>query len=245
MHRLEAVSEKLLHLFANGSFYAKPEQTRAFVDALSLVASKAHASGGQFIWINLRKYPSLLVIYAAGISAIASENYSVLCEIVSREIFDGSCNDNGVLPQLRIYPQSVMEHRAQQQLIPGMERHRTPLNDHLCKLLREPMRSLIPDDKQYERAFDAFEYLWGLLHRDANIQKGSDRDWIPIGAFIWRRQDNWVKWFRDDAKRAAESNDSSWAPVNGGLFGGSAQRFSDVVRKVEPWLDDVMDRVNF
>ena len=242
MHRLEAVSEKLLHLFANGSFYAKPEQTRAFVDALSLVASKAHASGGQFIWINLRKYPSLLVIYAAGISAISSENYSVLCEIASREIFVGSSNDNGILPQLQIYPQSVMEHRTQQQLIPDMERHHTPLNDYLCKLLREPMRPLIPDNKQYERAFDGFEYLWGLLHLDARIQKGKTTIWIPRSTFFWRRQDDMVKWFRDDAKRAAEADDSSWPPVHGGLFGGSAQRFSDVIGKAEPWLDDVMNR---
>ena len=84
MKRLESCVEKLVNLFANGSFYVRPEQAKAFFDAFCLVASAKEAQGGYTVWTDLRSYPSLLLTYAAGVAAIVSENYALLTEIGKR-----------------------------------------------------------------------------------------------------------------------------------------------------------------
>ena len=242
MKRLEGGCEKLIHLFANGSFYATREQAKAFFDAFHLVVVKAQSSGGFKVWINLRRYPALLLAYAAGIAAIASENYAVLSEIASRPSFiKHDYHENAPAP-IRIYAHSAMERDVAREFIPGMERRHTPVSDYLFNVLRDPLSRLAPDETLYERSFDDFEYLWCLLCVDAQKQRGSARIWPPYGAFCWRRGDGHGEWFKDQAKNAAEQSDKLWPPLKGGLFGGSIERLSEAFNEAQPHLDELSNK---
>lgn len=242
MKRLEGGCEKLVHLFSNGSFYATREQAKAFFDAFDLIVVKAQSSGGFNVWIDLRRYPALLLAYAAGITAIASENYAVLCEIASRPSFIKHDDDKSVPAPIRIHVHNVIDREVARQMIPGMERHLTPVSNYLFDVLRGPLNRLVPDETQYERRFDDFEYLWCLLHVDAEKQRGSDSIWTPYGAFCWRRTDHHGEWFKDQAKKAAEQSDKSWPPLKGGLFGGSIERLSEAFNKAQPLLDNISNK---
>ena len=56
--------------------------------------------------------------------------------------------------------------RDEQRFISGREREHTPLSNHLFEALREPLRDYLPDDAEYDAAFDWFEYLICLAHID-------------------------------------------------------------------------------
>lgn len=239
MKRLEASCEKLVHLFANGSFYARPEQSKAFFDAFHLIVTKAQSSDRYRLWIDLRKYPALLLVYAAGISAIASENFAMLREIASRPSFIKHDSDQSVPAPVRIYSNILMNLSDARQYIPEMNNSYTPVSDYLFGVLRKPLNRLIPDDAQYELAFDNFEYLWCLLHVDAEKQRGSDFIPTPHGAFSWRRKDRYGEWFEHQAKSAVDQSDESWAPIKGGLFGGSIERLSDAFNEAQPQLNEI------
>lgn len=47
----------------------------------------------------------------------------------------------------------------------------TPVNNHLEQVLREPFREYLPDDEQYIRFFDRFEYLFALVYADLYEKK--------------------------------------------------------------------------
>jgi hypothetical protein len=39
-----------------------------------------------------------------------------------------------------------------------------PMSEHLHVTLREPLRDILPDNASYNRRFDQFEYLRGIVH---------------------------------------------------------------------------------
>lgn len=84
-----------------------------------------------------------------------------------------------------IYPDAVL-HWDQAQLLPGMERHHTPVSDYLFAKLREPLREYLPRDEDYEVAFDRFEYFVGLVHASLNSRVDKDSWWGPHGRFLWK-----------------------------------------------------------
>ncbi|KAF0191781.1 MAG: hypothetical protein FD165_1504 [Gammaproteobacteria bacterium] len=243
MLRLEASCEKLIHIFANGSFFARPSQARSFFDAFHLIIGKAVSTGGYQVWTNIRRYPALLLVYAAGIAAVVSENYSVLHEIASRPSFIKHDDDKSVVAPVRIYTHNVMDRDHARKLIEGMAQKYTPVSDYLSRRLRDPLRILIPDDTQYERAFDDFEYLWCLLHVDAEKELGRSDIWTPYGAFIWKHKERDVDWLAMQARNAIGKSDKSWPPLGGGLFGGSLERLSAVLEEAEPKLKSISEKM--
>lgn len=241
MQRLEAGCEKLVHLFANGSFYGRPEHAKPHFDAFNLIVSTSGASSGHTVWSDLRKYPALLLTYSAGIAAAAAENYAILHDLAGRTSRVEREVGKGKPAPVRIHVHNTIDRDVAHKLIPGMERHKTPVSDRLFDVLREPFKVLLPDDLQYELAFDDFEYLWCLLHVDARKQSDAEDIWTPYGAFVWRRWRQDSDWLKGQAQSAADHQDTSWPPLRYGLFGGSAERLSEALGQAAPTLNDIVN----
>jgi hypothetical protein len=61
-------------------------------------------------------------------------------------------------------------------LLPAHPRYpATPLSNHLFEVLREPLRQYVPDDNEYDAAFDWFEYLICLAHIDQQTTRPSSK----------------------------------------------------------------------
>ena len=237
LNNVEAGCEQLIHIFANGSFYSRKEHAKAFFDAFEFITPIAQSSGGYTVWVDLRRYPILLLIYAVGLTALASENFSILREISTRTVVvKHSTHESGPVP-LGYYTHSVMPQEIAQRFIPGMERHHTPVSDHLFNILRQPLIRLLPIDSQYERVFADFEYLWCLLHVDAEKQRGSDHIWAPYGSFMWRWERGGIKDnYFNQTKVVIEKVDTNWPPLQGGLFGGDVNRLKSAKELADPIL---------
>jgi hypothetical protein len=232
LKRYEAASEILISLMVTWCFWGKEDQEELWAKCLERIANPPRHRPGYTAWIQLRLYPALLLLYAAGIAAIEAQRYSTLA-VLLKEANIRDDDENRPLV-LGLHAWAVMDKQFAQQL-PGMERRYTPVSDHLCDVLREPLREILPEDDAYEDTFDRFEYLLALVYTDLrekqNLPLGA-----PIGRFGWRN--------RDFAKRhiatlveseVAEAGDM-WPPLQAGLFDGSVERFKLVKSLViEVW----------
>ena len=119
---------------------------------------------------------------------------------------------------MRLYPWGVLDSgTAQNALLVGGNRQKTPMADRLHSVLREPLRDLIARDESYDALFDRLEYFLALKHLDLNSAV-----WAPIGRFGWHDGERRIfSRLLDEA--SAEG--SSWPPIAAGLF-DSPERFA-------------------
>ena len=199
--------------------------------------------GGMVTLLELRRYPRLLALYAAGLGALARDNYGSLKAITT----DARIRKDGrSVPIISvIHPHYVFaNYEAAAQSLPSKDgnfsdsdleeivhkrrpRRYTPVSDHLHYRLRDLARPLLPFDEDYTDTFDRLEVFLGLIAEDAKLEFGEKQGvWLPgywVGSYSWRRQMELSRYPRDIEKELRDE-DESWAPLIGGLFGGSVPR---------------------
>ena len=103
-----------------------------------------------------------------------------------------------------------------------------PVSDRIQKLLREPLRPLIPGDEAYDSAFDRFEYLFTLVWYDMErVKRGSFRPWAPVGRFMFRNRGfgGNGRHISEVLTLESETERDSWPVIREGLF-PSSEAFS-------------------
>lgn len=224
VRRYEALSEILLSLMINGCYWGNKDHLELWQKSLERIATPAGERSGLTVWLDLKLYPALFLLYGAGIAAISGKHYETFAALLRNTTIREAGKDSPAL--LSLYTFKVMNSDIGQRL-PGMERHYTPVSDHLFQTLREPLRELLQDDIRYEETFDRFEYLSALLHADLH-EKESHDIWGPVGRFGWRsgrRHDGGVITEIADEVKASGNN---WPVLKTGLFDGSIERFSSI-----------------
>lgn len=238
VQRYESLTEIVLAMIATGCYWGEKSHERLWTRCLERIANPAIERYGLInTWFTLRLYPALLLLYAGGIASIAAEKYSTFAALLTQpKIRDGS---RGQPLVLSLYTWAVMEKNVGQQL-PGMERQYTPLSNHLYKVLREPLREFLPQNIDYKKCFDRFEYLFGLVHADFNL-KQTGRGVGPVGAFCWRRRSETFDIVQEIAQEVNrnsnfENGHSKWLPLQVGLFDNSLIRFQTVKDAYDHYL---------
>ena len=191
----EAELDVLLAISVCGVYWAAQGQQRIFLTSFKRIADQNGPDAGRVIWLGLRRYPALVLLYGMGLSALAHSNYRFLKELFYQNLrTDLYAPDQPTTATL--HSLSILERDAQR-LLPGREREHTPMSNHLFEILREPLRQFLPDDTAYEATFDWLEYLICLAHADQKVtraqlreQKANNADyyvWAPAGRFCWKR----------------------------------------------------------
>jgi hypothetical protein len=167
------------------------------------------------VWLQLRRYPALVLLYAGGVAAVAGGR-DVLAGLFGRATFRDLHTEVPLV--LGINTWRVIEHQLAQ--LPGQERNNTPLSNHLFQAVREPLRDVVVDDRDYQEAFDRFEYLLWLVHADLGKQhRGSYRS--PVGMFHWRHEYQPDRGIARAIQAEADQQGEGWDPIAAGLVGGS------------------------
>ena len=193
------------------------------------------STGGISIWLHLRWYPATVLMYSAGIGAIAADNYDNLASVLTTRSPHGS--GSRLVPfEEREIVLSVVEAMGDLDLaktfdrLPGHEQYYVPRSEYLFKLLQPTLDDLLFLGRNYETTFDRFEILLALVYADvANRRQKNPRFLGPLGRFVWKHQ----KSAGDpnvftDFLQEAESQGDNWPPLRAGLFSGSYQRFAEV-----------------
>ena len=223
MKLYESASEILIALVIHGAYWGQLSQRPLWSSATARIAQLNTIAGGLDILLSLRIYPACLLFYAAGISAITSNNYETLRAICRDTII----NQNGQEFPLghSLLPWRVLDWQAAKRL-PGYENHHTPINDRLFDILREPLRPYLRDDSAYEAAFDRFEYLTSLIELDFQMSSKKLMLHPPVGRFGWSRVHQ-TQSVVDQLSKEAEAEQDNWSVITSGLF-PTVARFREV-----------------
>lgn len=185
------------------------------------LANAPDRGSGQIPWLQLYLYPAMLVLYAGGLGAVIGRREELLAGILaaslSREREEWKPN------VLVLHPQAVIDHDLATKL-PGLERRKTPVSDHLVKALWPWLAELEPHQESFERAFDRYEYLLGLVMFDLRVAEGHD-GWAPVGRFSWRGQ--YGKAIDTAVGQEIVAAGASWPLLRARLFGGNIDRLNE------------------
>ena len=247
LERWETESETIVRLIATGAFWGDPKNERQEAlwcgIAQRIAAATPWADGNTFTSSveHLRLYPAVLVTYAAGLAATAAEKHTLLRHLLVETEFR-EMNDR--IPLCRgVFTLRVLDPDLARRLLGG-SRWGLPLSERVEQVLRPAFREVIPDEEEYERSFDLFEYLLALSYRSVARKQNAFGQWAPIGLFARRhrldRENSVMKVTQAEVERLREA----WPPYASGLLVGS---FDDVVAakgEVDQLASDVQRRLD-
>ena len=218
-----ALCAKLISVIVAGCYWGNEDATKLWVSSLQRVGNPSESGGGLVYLLELRRYPALLLLYSAGLASVAAGNYATLAAVLTKPKARNDQNKNEAMCSV-VYPISV-DREGVWKMMPGLDRRRTPVSDHLFNKLRGALREFLPRDEDYQDVFDRFEYLLGLVHADLNRWEVENGWWGPVGCFAWRGS-RFNQEGRISQKIGAEieAERASWPLLKAGLFGGSLGR---------------------
>jgi len=223
----ESLTEILRNLFITGGYWGEKKHENLWVRCLERVIVPSRARSGHEVWINLRCYPALLLLYSGGISSIAANRYSNFVALLTKPKYFAI--DRNLPLTLFLAPTKVIDKFLAEKIF-QLKNAYTPTSDHLQQILREPFMKYIPDDEQYFNFFDRFEYLFALVYFDLN-KKYRERNWAPVGRFLWRNRDETERHIITEIECESTEEGDNWPPIKAGLFNGSFDRFQNIEKE--------------
>jgi hypothetical protein len=188
----EATIDTVLNLMICGAHWGEPQHDWILLRCFKRLADQSGPQSGLVLWITLRLYPALVLLYGMGLSALSRGNYRFLHSLFGLRVREDDYKPEKTVAAL-VHDQAVMA-RAQQQ--EALAKRHTPLSDRMFEILRDPLREYLPSDNEYDRTFDWFEYLLCLCHCDAETTRASLVEmkaanpnftlWASVGRFGWK-----------------------------------------------------------
>jgi hypothetical protein len=214
----EALAEDLGRAAAVIGYWSESVDPRLLPWLVQRLANAVEGGEGLVPWLELVRYPSLLVTYSGGLGAVIGGREGVLGPLLTRPIIRE--NDGWKPAATHLSSAAVLSDDLPKRL-PGLEQHRTPMSDHLMETTRPWLEDLEPDQIAFERAFDRYEFLAGLLMFD--LTRGdSERGWGPIGRFHWRSR--YGGGIAEEVGAELDATPMAWPLVRAGAFRGSGER---------------------
>jgi hypothetical protein len=161
----EAGAEALRHMIVPLCQWGTTDGHLALATSILELSSDWSVNQGSYTetWKYLRLYPSLLLLYAGGVVALAGENYRMFSTMLTRPSYH---DDNGQRALLLECCIPRVFRADLKQCLPGYERHPTAGSNYLVDLLHPLMQESFPTKHRYEECFDRFEYLMALVYAD-------------------------------------------------------------------------------
>ena len=223
----EAACSTLLAMATVGGFWAEEAHYPVWERAVQSLGSMRMASG-HGVWLELRRYPATLVLYALGLGAVAADRLRFLGRVLAVSLDDANKEQ---VPAVSVLPPVCLFEDGGQtmRLLEDMDKRRRPLSDWIHGTLRPYVERIIPDDGRYSLAFDKLEVLMAL-----NYMRHESREWPPLGAFVSRRE-NMDYIMREITESLSTMGDGS-AFVTSRLFGDTADACLKCVVALEEFV---------
>jgi hypothetical protein len=218
--RYEEISQITLAIITTGCFYGTEDHHKLWVNLLERVANPGGVLAGQTALLSFRRYPALLLLYGGGLAALAGEHYGTMLALLTQPKVGNELRGGNDPPLSRLTAYDVMGKDLLGQVL-GTKAY-VPMSEHLFKVLREPFRVWLHDERRYQRCFDRFEYLRSLLEVDVigEVQTVGRYGWQ------WRYPEYDV---RKEVELEEQTAGKNWPPYQAGWFGGQLSRRAKVL----------------
>jgi len=243
LERLESYerhTQDLSSIIACLSHWASDNQINALTKIISRSCDRLiESQGGLSVWLNLRWYPLLLLIYNAGIAAVESKNYKSITEIFYTKLGSSDSSDKETY-FVQWVASAVGDLTGVFKRIPDHERQYTPISEYFYKLLQPVLDDLFFLGKGYDSVFDEFEILLALVSADIKKQENK-HIWGPIGRLGWENRTHGISPCQKLINEATRQK-SSWGPIKAGMFGGDYSRFEVLA---EEYQKDILNELRW
>jgi hypothetical protein len=198
---------------------------------IARLADGNEMAGGKVVWLGLRWYPILLLMYGGGIASISAQNYTNLATLLNTRLGD-HISGRGTQEAISATVSGMLEVDRNEMFkrLPGYERNYVPRSEYLFKTVQPTIEDLLSLGRSYEELYDRFEIFYALTYGDIEDRKGN-HFWGPPGRFGWKvsrgQHGNPYAALLEEAEKAG----STWPPLRSGLFGGSIERFNEVAQR--------------
>jgi hypothetical protein len=226
---IEALSIIAASIMATGCFWGAPEHHALWIRALNRLGNRDGESSGVTAYLQLQAYPTVLVQYAGGIAASAAGNLETAYALLIRPRINKRESDESFSTALlRDVPQESFT------MLPGLDRLVLARSERLYKVLREPLRALLPSDSEYTQSFDLFETLQSV----ATFERVR---WAMPGAYMYRyyvmrggrallrRDGSPLLRLKDEVATAGQKA----AVLQAGFLQGSLKEWEDAVKLID------------
>lgn len=234
----ETIIKDIQSIFVLLSHWGTEEHRPLLRKIMARLIDNKSASNGKVVWLALRYYPSMLLLYSGGIASISSGNYENLYTIFNTTV--GTNYSGG--KEIEIFKIVVQETVELERLnifktLPGYERFYVPKSEYFFKALQPIMDDLLFLGNSYESKFDRFETFLALVYADLDSD-GEDVGWGPPGRFAYKyrhRGDRSGSFF--EVVNEAKNQGENWSPFKAGFFKGSFERFQKVSTEYEKFIN--------
>lgn len=234
LDRYAALTADLARAVALGARWSGDQVRPIWPSLLERVVAAIDRARGHAIWADLSLYPGVLLLYASGVGALAGGRYDNLRAILLEPRVH---YHNEWRRAVEVLSTHVVLDPRQAARVAGLPDTFAPLSDRLAADLRPLVTDLVPDDAAFDRLFDRFEYLLGLVYLD--VTKTS---WGPSGRFAADQYGTGIDQLIDAEITEAGG---SWAPLEAGLFGGSSERLEESLGRWRTHVEAVRREARF
>lgn len=232
--KYEEVARDLQHIVILLAKWGDDEQLLLLEKIFVRLAEADKGSAGIALWLRLTWYPLVMLMYSAGISALAARKYSALRVALAVTIQPDP--NYGRKPQKLVLPvlRNMADLHEEFKWLPGVERAYVPRSEHLYKILQPILEDELLLGRAYEKLFDEFEILVALTYADF-----AEGNWGPPGRFVWKFSQGSGDSPFDQLIETATREGSEWGPVKGGLFEKSAEKFKKIAAQYRERIKNV------
>ena len=187
IRKYEAACATLIEMALLGGRWGEREHVRSWQGALQRLTSGPLA-GGFEMWVEMRRYPATLLLYALGVGAVYANRLDFLSHLFSTAV-DRQNNERNRVTQYLAPDLYFNGNTSKIQILEGMSECPFPLNDWVQKTLRHFTLGISPDDDQYTLIFDKLEILISL---NSWHNSNQTQTWLrPLGCFMYRYETSW------------------------------------------------------
>lgn len=224
--RYEAAAEPLARMAGVLGRWGDGSELSLVVDILRAIRAHADKVGsGLNVWLNIRTYPAVLIFTAYGLGLVRSQRWQTLHRLLSASLSREHHDPKRIVEALFLWSwegggKEYWEH------LEGLERHKTPLSDHLVALFEEWSKSFLGVTAHFEHLFEQLEILASLVYiessdiaeLDGMLAKQGHQSWVemPVG------RSGWHSAVRDRILSEILSDDLKASLLEAGFGNGSA-----------------------
>jgi hypothetical protein len=200
------------------AYWGRRGTVQTALEAFDVIGNATHdagPNGGLNWWLDLQRYPAALMLYAAGVAALANHQYPTLASVLQdAEVYPFAAERQRLSSYVWRWQSATSTHWNSIY----ETKFYTPISERLSGTLRPLLAPYLERNKTYEDTFDKFEYLAGLV--EFRRTRENDQGWGPsgpIGRFVWRgNRDQDKVWMRLDNEISKLGD--RWGGFTSGLF---------------------------
>lgn len=231
----ENAIEDLTDFFCIISHWGSQNHLKLLAKTIKRLTDNNGIESGTTTLLNMRWYPTCVLLYIGGVSALANNRYDSLSTLLNTPV-DCSLGSHETKNVIAPMMNAMNELIDCFKIFPGYERKFVPRSEYLFKLLQPKLDETLFLGQGYEPMFDRFEMFLSLVYADV----AGDGEWCPMGRFGWKtgsrigREPIYI-----DLQKEAERYKENWLPLKAGLFNSSYERFYQVWMSVYRLINEI------